>query len=526
MKTTTINLLGGKLFEYIPHCLGLYDSGITTFDIVAYGGNTHQALVLSQILKEINSKEKSTKNLGASIFEATTRYSSVNALSAQIQLNPSPEYIETQTSATSNSLLQNGFVEFPVYHLLLTNLLHTQKVLKISVNQKEGRNRETVDLLEIRLNDNDPGQLTIKKIFPNHLSTQENSTARRSRAPEEINRTNELTKANNRINSNLVAALYRSGYLLPNNWEKIGYQLANYDDVVIGLDTNLFLDAFVSNNLLPILSVIEKNKYIQTPNWILMVIPQMVAYELEISSNKKDDNGKFVYAGRKGFRALQEIMELRNNFDHKGISIINTGHSDALLDINSFLKSMNDNLYSLVTQKKIYGMKSPKSASGDMLIRSQFKNFVDELNFEKGAYFLTSDKVNAAMNTAQGNESIYVSKPHMIHDSIIQAPELLNGIQRTIPLGKLIYELLVDFGDLYLHLNDGSVIKLACDDLGQSLESWIRKVIKIPKSDFDKLIQLYKGKFNLEKVQAFYCEVSSQLEKSELTMDQAIKTVD
>jgi hypothetical protein len=512
MNTTTVNLLGGKLFEFIPHCLGLFDNDTETLKIAAYGGYAHQALVLSQMIGTINEAEDSSRGFNARIFETKAEYSSINGISAEINFKLQEKFTLKPPEQELMSLIDGEFVDFPVYHLLFNNLLK-KRSLTISVNTQNGRQK--INLIDVQICKKDIGQIEIKSL----INKQRN--------------TNQTGGYKDKTYDKLVSALYRSGYLLPTDWAKIGHKLASYDDIIIGLDTNILNDAFITNNLLPILAVIEKDKFVQTPNWILMVIPQMVVYELERASNSKGDYGKFSDAGRKGFRALQEILELRSNFDHKGISVINTGHSDesfdadALFDINNCVQSMNNNLLSLVSQQSRHhqsdhrGSKTPKSNSGDMLIRKQFKNFVDGLNFKKGAYFLTSDKVNAAMHTAQGNQALYISKPHKIEKTEICSPELLPGIKRSIPLGKLLYELLVDFGELHIQIDNETTILLECDSLGKSLEPWTSKAIRIPKKcDLEKLIKSYNGKLNLVEIQKTYKEISAQMEKNEWSVNQ------
>ena len=43
-----------------------------------------------------------------------------------------------------------------------------------------------------------------------------------------------------------------------------------------------------------------------------------------------------------------------------------------------------------------------KLSTGDMIIRDQFKQFLRQIDFHKGMYFLTSDKSNAALAQTEG----------------------------------------------------------------------------------------------------------------------------
>ncbi len=494
-----VNLLGGKLFEYIPHCLGLLDKGVNNFEIHAFGGSSNQALVLAQMLSKL--RERNTKyNYDAKIYESKTKFSALNSLMTTIELDDRNKLMKTEGVVKAESLIHNGFIDFSTYHLLFQNALSFKESIKISVELYPNGGK-TVDLLEIKPLKGKDGQYELEVLL---------DTSKRN---------DKIRKFQDR----LCEVLYRAGYLLPQDWEEIGMKLTNYDDIIVGLDTCVLKDTFITTGLLPILSVIEKSKYVQTPNWMLFVIPQMVIYELEKASNMKRERGHFAYPGRRGFRALQEIMELRKNVSHKGVSVVNTGNADAMLDVNSFLKSMNENLIKLVTNGSKssgnYGSRTPKSASGDMLIRSQFNTFVDGINFKKGTYFLTSDKINAAMYTTSGNEAIYIPKPVLKNQKIIQSPQLIPKVDKTIPLGTLLYELAVDYGKLYMHLGENEVVKLECDLKGKSLTPWIRKQLRMSHQDMSTMLDVYTGKFDLTKVREFYKEIAEQLEKIDWKTD-------
>lgn len=511
MIKAKINLLGGKLFEYIPHTLGLLDKGIKNIEIHGFGGSANQALVLAQMLNQLHGK-KMKYDCNARIYESKTKFSSLNSIMAEIEFGSSNKLLKEPVPQNVENLIHEGFLDFPTYQLLFQRILDLKDSIKISI-ELYPNGGETVDLLEIKPIKNVHGHYEIN-ILLNNLKLRQGKNSSRLHEKLKIFR------------DRLGEVLYRSGYLMPENWEEIGTRLANFDDIIVGLDTCVLKDTFVSTSLLPILSVIEKHPYVQTPNWILFVIPQMVIYELEKAANMKENNGHFSHPGRRGFRALQEIIELRKNVGHTGVSVVNTGNADTMLDVNSFLKSINENLISLVNNNNQSGRKNgfrtPKSASGDMLIRSQFNAFVDGINFKKGTYFLTSDKINAAMCTTAGNDSIYIPKPLLRDKQIIESPQLIPNVCRTIPIGTLLYELAVDFGKLYMHIDDSKVVKLECDLKGKSLTPWIRKQLRISKYDLSTLIDEYPGKFDLFKVQEFYRGVAEQLEKIDWSLNEKI----
>lgn len=518
-----INILGGKLFDFIPHCLGLTDSGYKELILNGYGGDASKALVLAQMMSKVNGKRG--YKLDAKISEIAANFAPLNTVQANASEFTENTLLGKTTQEDIVELSKNGFVDFSTYHLLLWNALHQQKELKFKVDLYRGG--PVVDLLTVRECKKKKGEIELEVSLEKPRSTVNDrgniQTSRvKNMRENQRKRRQEDDKKNlkrwEKTRKNLVNGLYRAGFLLPHRWAEMGSKLTDFDDVIIGLDTNLLQDAFVSTTLLPVLSVIEHKPYLQTPNWLLLVIPKMVVYELERAANTRSENGgDIVHSGRKGYRALQEIMELRKNYDHKGVSIVTTGEPDGMLDMNAYLKSINENLFQMLNKGKDgfwVGSKTPKGSSADMIIRTQFKSFVDGLNLGKGSYFMTSDKVNAAMHTSQGNEAIYVSKPHTLKDKFIYTPELIPKVSRTIPLGTLLYELTVEFGSLYVQIDSDTVVRLESDFKGQTMTPWIKRQLRIPESrDFDALIEKYNGSLSLVKVQQFYNEISQQLEK-------------
>lgn len=513
-----VNLLGGKLFDFIPHCLGLQDSGCKKLLINGYGGDANKALVLSQMLKNIG--KSSAYKIDANIAEIKTNYAPISMITAGMEIQSKNVLVGEMSDEDHSKLIKNGFVDFSTYHLLLWNLLSERREINISIDSPRGG---ALELLTIRRSDKTPEEIEVEVTLqePNMNTTSDKINTYRMKESRErdaawrkgVEHASQVLWRKN--NSHLISALYRCGFVLPENWEQIGLTLTEYDDVIIGLDTNLIQDAFVTTTLLPVLSVIERQIYLQTPNWLLLVVPKMAIYEIERAANFRTEKKELSHAARRGYRALQEMMELRKNFDQKGVSVVNAGEPDGMLDMNTFLKSINDNLYQLVEKSGAFspGSRSPKSSTADMIIRTQFKSFVDEFNFGKGAYFMTADKVNAAMFAAQGNNSIYVSKPHFLKGKTISPPELIPKVKKTIPLGTLIYELTTEFSKIYFKIDDNTVVRLECDSKGQSLSPWTKRQLRIPEHrDFLALMKNYTGSFNLVEVQKAYNQISNQLE--------------
>lgn len=377
--------------------------------------------------------------------------------------------------------INKGFTPYPIYNLIFNWMVHENKKASIKIKDKN----KSFDILEILSNDN-----LIKYSLLNEI-------------PKGI-----LDQVHN--------ALGRAGIYLPENLKEIGQKLSLYDDVLLGLDTNILYHCSISEHLIPFLSLINPKEFVQTPNWILLVITSAVMHELEEASNIRSKNGKLLKPGRMGYRALQEIMELNQNKGIAGLSIIIVGQFDPVLDTRVELQGLRldlekerikeiHNRYkekilensienNKIKEWEIESVKSYKSSSGDMIIRDQFKGFLKQIDFHKGIYFLTADKTNAALSRAEGLHPIYfkpVSNPSKVLSSIGQ------NINIHVALGKLIYELAVEFGDIFLTCGN-TEIQIQCDIKGESLDTWLKRELTI--YNIGLLIENYKGIYDFEKI--------------------------
>src|SRR5207245_9931744 len=69
---------------------------------------------------------------------------------------------------------------------------------------------------------------------------------------------------------------------------------------------------------------IHVRPYKESINWILLVIPGVVMKELENAANMKKGN-RLSHAGRRGYRALQEITTLKGTEGYQGPSVLVVG---------------------------------------------------------------------------------------------------------------------------------------------------------------------------------------------------------
>jgi len=81
------------------------------------------------------------------------------------------------------------------------------------------------------------------------------------------------------------SALIRSGYLPPENIEELGWKLSDYDDVIVGLDTNVIFDCIVTTYLLDTCVGKSAQDYMDTPTWITLVISKICMGEIERQAN-------------------------------------------------------------------------------------------------------------------------------------------------------------------------------------------------------------------------------------------------
>jgi hypothetical protein len=234
-----------------------------------------------------------------------------------------------------------------------------------------------------------------------------------------------------------------------------------------------------------------------------------------------------------GFRALQEILELNRAKDLTGISLIIVGESNPVLDTRVEIQSMRYDLTKHISkmlqqlqkldvddkvgfdEEQYFLSSQTKLSTGDMIIRDQFKEFLRQIDFHKGMYFLTSDKSNSALAQTEGLHSIYYTKPpsYLFKDSLEkpirpqrirfkEAESKQQGeITLGVPIGKLIYELAVGLGTIKVRTPEEE-IKVRCDGKGESLDHWLFKDLMIRNEDMQKLLDNYKtiGKFSLEQI--------------------------
>jgi DNA-binding protein len=498
-----VDVCGKRVLEYVLDALAKYNRGASSIRIRATAGNISKGVGVSRILAD----HFSFKTESTALYDTELDGQKTSCL--EIQVARAGDI----SSGASDVPMSEGFVEFPACHLLLDLLLWKSGPLRLFKTENESQALVTIT----------PDRWNFRCAVTDAASVMRDG-GRKSLA------------------ARLTDAYYRSGLLLSPYWEQVGRSLSQFDDVILGVDTNILLGASLSEQLINSVFLIDPRDYIHTPNWVLVVIPNAVIHELEQFANCRDSKGFLLDDGRLAFRALQEILELNDSADLSGISLVVVGDADPALDARIELRALRQDFVLRREQdlaaaaKAVRGIggdeakhgagrlewshMSGKGASGDMIIRAQYKQFLRQIDFHKGVFFLTADKSCAALARAEGLHSIYYKKPESKEVLVERRSPSIPGkknsvdIRLTVPIGKLIYELAVEFGTIRIEWSGGSV-ELQCDLRGESLDRWVRRQLKVVNRDaFAALAKNYHGsggRINLSQVNDSWRRISDQL---------------
>ena len=258
------------------------------------------------------------------------------------------------------------------------------------------------------------------------------------------------------LNSSLLCA----GFVEPIGLSAIARRLAEYEDIIVGVDTNVLYACILGEHLLDEFSRIHPRPYRESVNWILLVIPGVVMKELENAANMRKGS-RLSHAGRRGYRALQEITTLKRTEGFQGLSVLVVGPTNP-----EQLHLSQDGL-SII--------------NADSMIRDQFKAFLRGIDFRKGIFFLTLDKTNASLAAAEGLTAIRVQHPRRLRkgDDLAMPPE------ESILIGRIVYELAIEFGSIRVAWEDRGPHSLDLEGAWpwKSMEHW--EASELLCADFD-----------------------------------------
>lgn len=345
---------------------------------------------------------------------------------------------------------KNQIVEFPLLQLALAAVKARADPLTIRSLGYSGGEDEDVPVVEIR---GDPSAFRVRALTdkPDYLDW-------------------------------LNGALLRAGMAEPIGLTAVARRLAEYEDLVLGIDTNLLYASVLGEHLLEAFHRIHARPYKETVNWILVVIPGVVMKELENAANQKK-GGHLTHAGRMGYRALQEITALKRTEAFQGMSVLVVGQTNP-----EQLRLSPDGLTIL---------------NADSMIRDQFKAFLRGIEFRKGIFFLTMDKTNASMAAAEGLSALRIQHPHRLR----KGDEVGIPKEEAVLLARVVYELAVEFGRIRVAWNEGTAhhLDLEGEWTWKSMEHWEDFQLLCSDTDrgFSKALSRYAGgRFDARRVLA------------------------
>src|SRR3989475_10720233 len=227
----------------------------------------------------------------------------------------------------------------------------------------------------------------------------------------------------------LNSALLCAGFGEPIGLTAIARRLAEYEDSILGVDTNILYASILGEHLLDEFHRIHMRPYKESVNRIPLVIPGVVMKELENAANMKKGS-RLSHAGRRGYRALQEITTLKGTEGYQGLSVLVVGPTNP-----EQLHLSPDGL---------------TIVNADSMIRDQFKAFLRGIDFRKGVFFLTMDKTNASLAAAEGLTALRIQYPRRLR----KGDELAMPKEESVLLARLVYELAIEFGTVRVTWED------------------------------------------------------------------------
>lgn len=249
----------------------------------------------------------------------------------------------------------------------------------------------------------------------------------------------------------LKDSFLRAGVIEHANISTVIERLRQHDDIIVGIDTNILWDCILTSQLLD--RIYEQ----PFPNWILFAVPKLVMAETENAANVKIRDGDHprtgwpTYKARLAQRGLQELMNLRKKDpDRPGLAIMTVGE----------LKTEYDEV-------------DNRNWKLDSQIRTQFQEFLSDISFHKGTFFLSQDRVNVMMSGTEGADGIYLQKPDL--------DEFKSGKFSVEEFTELIYELAVQFGGIQIESTGDEDFKMNLDVFwpGKQVSDWRKSRVKV-----------------------------------------------
>ena len=280
-------------------------------------------------------------------------------------------------------------------------------------------------------------------------------------------------------NSGMVDALMRSALLKP-DLNKFRLQISQWDDVIFGLDTNIFYSCTITSSILDNLLKIPSGDFIDTPDWMTFVFSKVGMGEIENRAGHSHNPTN----RRQCLRAIQEIMMINRSKDLEGITLFLTGSIPPEIDYSN----------------------STTNTIRDSTIREHFRLFLKTIDFYKGSYFLTQDFNSAVLAEVEGLKSLYIQKPNL--------PEKAMNLCTSdkVNVSEILYELAVSFQPLILK-TDGLELELFSEWTGKNLNSWENWMIGIKWHKDDIKLNEETQKLKKQEINQKICIGWSNLKK-------------
>ena len=264
------------------------------------------------------------------------------------------------------------------------------------------------------------------------------------------------------VKSSIEAALMRMGLLPSPQLDELAKDMCRFDDILVGLDTSCFYHGVVTGALLDSFVGVARYPYLDTPNWITLVASVISTGEIEHKANASKDyfddkDTQDTHNRRTAFRALQEFMEMSTCADLEGVATLLTGEISPDIDF------------------------SGDNTIRDELIRKQIKNFLGNIGFHTGTYFLTGDRKCAMFARAEGLHAVHLKRKPLDTTKDIPLTDLSPrnyGDERDIHnVSELVYELGIEFPLKITCIGENCKLSglsfiVQTDWPGKSLEEW------------------------------------------------------
>lgn len=448
-----IKVRNRPLVHYLLSLLSFSLQGVDEIHLKSYGSLIGKATDIANLLTRnllpdtftVDSKNSIERVKSPSIYGRKKRCNaSVSTICLKF-LRPVAPLIERTTPSTSDSesrLEQINIFELEFLIAMLNRAgLRTLQLSIESIDYKGGITPFDLDLVQLDLA---PPRAIFGKDVVNPSNTLQDvaSSPKSDKTRVETERRVEKLMG---ISSALDDALIRAGVLIP-DLESHKFHISLWDDIILGLDTNLFYQGAPTAYILDSLMKIPSGDFIDTPDWVTLVVSKVSVAEIEHRAHR----GATTWDRRESLRAIQEIMLLNRSKDLEGVSLFLVGDVPPGVD---------------------FSKPEATTTMRDFLIREHFRTFLKQLDFYKGSYFATADFDNATLAEAEGLTSLYIKKP------------VLSDMQYELPTGgintsELIYELAVAFEPLVIK---GDSVKLLIHSnwKGKTLENWENLDIRV-----------------------------------------------